>query len=72
MQKRLLTADKIAESLGITTARIYEAARLGLIPCVRIGRQVRFDEEAITDWIARGGSTQPTEARNSQAAIADK
>ena len=57
MQKRLTTADKVAEAFGTTTARIYEAARLGLIPCVRIGRQVRFDEDALNEWIARGGST---------------
>ena len=41
-----------------TIARVYEAARLGLIPCVRIGRQVRFDEETLRRWIEEGGSTQ--------------
>jgi hypothetical protein len=54
----LKDAEFVKEFCGFkTTARVYEAARLGLIPCVRIGRQVRFDEESLREWVKSGGSS---------------
>ncbi|HXG94459.1 MAG TPA: helix-turn-helix domain-containing protein [Blastocatellia bacterium] len=62
----LRDAEYVKELCGFKTkARVYEAARLGLIPSVRIGRQVRFDEDSLRDWIRRGGSAQ---AANGQSA----
>jgi excisionase family DNA binding protein len=55
---RLLTARQAQELTQLSRARIYEAARLGLIPCVRIGRQVRFDEETLRRWAELGGSAR--------------
>lgn len=53
---RLLTAKEVSEGLRIPIARVYELARTGVIPVVRLGeRQVRFNEEALRDWIERGG-----------------
>ena len=55
----LLTATEVAEMLRVSRARVYDLVRRKLIPFVQIGqRQVRFDEEALSDWIACGGSTQ--------------
>ena len=55
---RLLTAKEVAPILRVTLARVYELARERAIPTVRIGeRQVRFDESALREWIANGGST---------------
>ena len=53
----LLRAEKVAELLGVSTFRIYEMARLGLLPAVRMGRQLRFDPDALRAWIAAGGSS---------------
>ncbi len=53
---RLLTAKQTAELLQVSTTRVYELARVGLIPYVRIGRQVRFDEQALLIWITEGGT----------------
>lgn len=54
---RLLTAKEVSEGLRVPLARVYELARTGVIPVVRLGeRQVRFNEEAIQDWIERGGN----------------
>ncbi len=53
---RLLTADQVAEILQISKARVYDNARSGIIPSVRIGRLIRFSEKALDDWIARGGT----------------
>jgi len=56
---RLITAKQASELLGVRLARLYELARLGLVPCVRLGqRQYRFDTEAIRQWIERGGSSE--------------
>lgn len=62
---RLLTAKETAEILRVTLPRVYELAREGLIPNVRMGRQIRFDEAKLMEWVERGGSTlQKEEARS--------
>lgn len=54
---RLLTAKEVAPILRVTPARVYELARSRAIPAIRLGeRQVRFDETALRDWLAGGGS----------------
>ena len=64
---RLLTAKETAEILQVTQPRVYELARSGLLPCVRMGRQIRFDQEKLREWAARGGSV---EANKSEASVA--
>jgi excisionase family DNA binding protein len=59
---RLLTAGEVSRMLQVTRARVYELARLGLIPCVHIGRQVRFEETALREWVSRGGSAEKRHA----------
>ena len=59
---RLLTAKETAEILHVALPRVYEMARTGLIPCVRMGRQIRFDEITLREWIARGGSAEKRQA----------
>jgi excisionase family DNA binding protein len=56
MTEKLFRADVLAEVLDTSTYRVYEMAREGLIPTVRIGRQVRFDPVAIRQWIESGGT----------------
>jgi excisionase family DNA binding protein len=52
---RLLLAQEAATLLRVTPNRLYDLAKRGIVPCVHIGRQVRFDEELLLDWIALGG-----------------
>lgn len=47
----LLTADEVAEMLGVTTAWIYGQSRAGRIPTVKLGRYYRYRLEAIETWI---------------------
>ena len=50
---RLLTANEVANILRVSTARVYELARVKSIPSITLGqRQVRFDELALRNWIA--------------------
>ncbi len=53
---RLLTAEEVARILRVSKARVYELARRGIIPSVRLGYQVRFSEAALREWIARSAS----------------
>jgi excisionase family DNA binding protein len=59
----LRDAKYAKEYLGLTSLqRVYECVRLGLIPHVRIGRQVRFDEDELRDWAKKGGTPIPNES----------
>jgi excisionase family DNA binding protein len=55
---RLLTAQDVARILRVPAPRVYALARRGMLPSVRLGRQVRFSEEALARFfepeIARG------------------
>lgn len=53
---QLITAKQMAELLQVKKSRVYELVRIELIPCVRLGRQLRFDPKAIEQWITKGGS----------------
>ncbi len=56
---RLHDADWLADLLGVSRQRAYALAREGLVPCVRIGRRIRFNEQAIIRWIEKGGCAEP-------------
>jgi excisionase family DNA binding protein len=56
---RLLTAKQVADVLQVTLARVYEMSRENLLPTVRLGRQVRYEEEALRNWIRAGGCARP-------------
>jgi excisionase family DNA binding protein len=53
---RLLTAKQVADTLQVKLARVYQMSRENLLPTVRLGRQVRYDEETLRAWIRDGGS----------------
>jgi excisionase family DNA binding protein len=50
---QLLTAEQVAERLGMTPDWVWRQARNGAIPVVPLGRFRRFREEAIDEWIRR-------------------
>ena len=52
---RLLTIPDVAEVLRVRPPRAYELVREGVLPAVRIGRQIRVSEDILRAWIARGG-----------------
>jgi excisionase family DNA binding protein len=53
---RLLSVGETAKILKVKDPRVYELARLKLLPAVRLGRQVRINEQRLREWIANGGS----------------
>ena len=56
---KFLTVQQISDLVGLSPGRIYEAVRLGLLPAVHIGRQVRIEEQAFHDWVSGGGQRHP-------------
>lgn len=48
---QLLTAEEIAQRLGVRTQWVWAQARAGRIPHVRLGRYRRFRESAVEAWI---------------------
>jgi excisionase family DNA binding protein len=47
----LLSADDLAAAWGVRTKHVYTLARDGDLPCVRLGRYVRFRQAAVTAWL---------------------
>jgi excisionase family DNA binding protein len=48
----LLRADQVAEVLNVRPSWVYDAVRTGSLPCVRVGRHIRFTREMLATWLA--------------------
>jgi excisionase family DNA binding protein len=46
----LLTATDAAELLSVRRSWIYDAVRQGHLPCVRVGKHVRFLRSDLERW----------------------
>jgi excisionase family DNA binding protein len=55
----LLSADQAAGILSVRPSWVYDAARRGELPCVRLGKHVRFVRSDLEGWVAwkRAGAT---------------
>ena len=65
MTDRLVSADSIAELLGVPATWVRDHARAGTIPHYRHGRYVRFREDEVLAWVDEcraGGRTHPIAA----------
>ena len=62
--KSLLTAKQVADWWQLPLARVYELARQRLIPCIHLGRQVRFDEATLRAWMNAGGLSRRDSEHN--------
>jgi excisionase family DNA binding protein len=56
---RLRNVKEVAERLDLSLQRVYELARGGILPVVRLGRQIRVDEGRLIAWINDGGKALP-------------
>jgi len=55
--KKLLRPGEVARILDVSTDRIYQLVREGILPAVRIGRQVRICEQKLISWMDDGGNS---------------
>lgn len=54
---KLLTAEELAELLGVPERRVIELAKRGRIPCIWIGpRTRRFHEDDVLAALKRSGT----------------
>jgi excisionase family DNA binding protein len=49
--KRLLNVEEAAAYLGLKVDTIYKKARLRELPCVKVGRSLRFDVKALERFV---------------------
>lgn len=49
----LLRPDEAANLLAVKTSWIYEAVRTGRLPCIRVGRHIRFTRHMLQEWLGR-------------------
>jgi excisionase family DNA binding protein len=55
----LLTAEQVAEMLGVPKSWVYEQSRRGRIPTVTLGRYRRYRLEAVEVWIKQQERSRP-------------
>ncbi len=49
--RRLLNVREAAQYLGIEVDTVYKKSRLREVPCVKVGRALRFDVKALEKYI---------------------
>ena len=49
--RRLLNVREAAQYLGLEVDTIYKKSRLREVPCVKVGRALRFDVQALDRYI---------------------
>jgi len=48
----LVDAQAVAVRLGVPVTWVRDQARSGALPCVRLGRYVRFDLDDVDRWLS--------------------
>ena len=52
-----LTVEDVAEMLQVTRTTIYNLKKKGL-PFIKLGKNIRFDEEAVVEWVKSNTVTE--------------
>jgi excisionase family DNA binding protein len=47
----LLRPDQAAVLLAVKTSWVYDAVRTGKLPCIRVGRHIRFTRGMLEEWL---------------------
>ncbi len=47
----LLRPDQVAALLAVKTSWVYDAVRTGTLPCIRVGRHIRFTQTMLEEWL---------------------
>jgi excisionase family DNA binding protein len=58
----LLKPADVARRLGVSRSWLYEAAKHGRVPCVRLGGAdgpLRFSERDLEEWLRQGRPAEP-------------
>ena len=55
--QRLADIEEAAKALNVPRSWLYERTRKNAVPCVRVGKYIRFDLDQLLAW-ARSGNAQ--------------
>jgi excisionase family DNA binding protein len=47
----LLRPEEAAALLSVKTSWVYDAVRTGRLPCLRVGRHIRFTRAMLEEWL---------------------
>jgi excisionase family DNA binding protein len=47
----LLRPEQAAELLAVKPSWVYDAVRTGRLPCLRVGRHIRFTQTLLENWL---------------------
>ena len=47
----LLRPNQAAALLAVKTSWVYDAVRTGRLPCLRVGRHIRFTRAMLEEWL---------------------
>jgi excisionase family DNA binding protein len=53
LDEPLLTCEDAAKLLRVRVSWVYEAVRDGRLPCIRVGRHIRFTRSMLERWLDR-------------------
>ncbi len=70
MHQTLLTLEETAKQLNVSYARAAQLAREGILPTIRLGRQIRVHPDQLSEFLARGGRALPGGWRREPAGAA--
>jgi excisionase family DNA binding protein len=65
----LLDSESAAALLNVRVSWVRDAARLGHLPCLRVGRHLRFTRVMLEDWLAGQFSSAPPAGRRYGEAV---
>ena len=52
LEERLWTAREVARFLGVHAKTVYDLVARGELPCIRIGKCLRFSPTELTRWVS--------------------
>lgn len=60
---KFLTVEDVAEMLQVTRTTIYNLKKKGL-PFIKLGKNIRFDEEAVVEWVKSNTVTETGDSKD--------
>jgi len=63
MRRKLMRISEIAKLLDCRNERVARLIREGVLPAVRLGRQIRIDPNSLERFIETGGRALPGDWR---------
>jgi excisionase family DNA binding protein len=68
LDEPLLDCEAAAALLNVRVSWVRDAARLGHLPCLRVGRHLRFTRVMLEDWLAEQVAVSSTPSRRPRPA----